>query len=547
MNIKNFLGGIVVSFILLVVNATAGTVQENLERRINNLPAQTTLLNNYRISKLIKAIVNVTSNEDRFKCEEVSYIKNSAKFKTSYDADGRPCRIYDLSFPTLLGSGKSIKRLASIPLKKYEPEVYDKWLDGDFEYVTNKTQEYINSFTPATYRSSWVARLPFKNSVTKNKSGYVKSFYLSDIKLRRFAFTRDQKRQLNELFATQKGNASLAKLQQFVDHPEKLLGKIKLNWNDLKKVYEVFLEFDFLPLRGPVALVDYNAQYKFMVERMIRSTMQKAFLFITNRVTSGNVNRLISLGINESFGFLDMAYMYHLNQLENTLRLNLEAVVPTEVSKADIDKGMNILFASQESILTQYIMGLATGQPVDIDRLDVMGKAARYTAEKNRRNTMRTLYSNLTIKKKCQMKVVSRYFGECINESNDRFLYSLLASHKVLIWDLGATKLHNYQSPGRIALMRKSAYLLSSALNIFRISFVPSFITDQLVSILKDYSLNGVLEEGVMLNELTERRRIGESSDEDEYHIKWLFKQNFNPFLAKSLEMENRLIESASH
>lgn len=547
MSIRKFLGGVAVSFILLSVNATAGTIEQNLERRINSLPSQTTLLNNYRVSALIKAIVNVASNDDSFKCEEVSFVKNSAKFKTSYDADGKPCRIYDLSFPTLLGTGKTVKHLASIPLKKYEPVVYDKWLDGDFEYVTNKTQDYINSFTPNTYRNSWVARLPFKKSMNKNKSGYVKSFYLSDIQLRRFAFTADQKRQLNELFASQKGNASLDKMQEFVENPEAFLGKIKLNWNDLKKVYEVFLEFDFLPLRGPVALVDYNAQYKFMVERMIRSTVQKALLFITKPIPNKNVSRLITLAINESFGFLDMAYMYHLNQLENTLRLNLEAVVPTEVSKSDIDKGMNILFASQESILTQYIMGLATGQPVDLDRLDVMGKAARYTAEKTRRNTMRTLFSNLTIKKKCEMKVVSRYFGECINESNDRFLYSLLASHKVLIWDLGATKLHNYQSPGRIALMRKSAYLLSSALNIFRITLVPAFITDQLVSILKDYSLNGVLEEGVMLNELTERRRIGESSDEDEYHIKWLFKQNFNPFLAKSLEMENRLIESASH
>lgn len=531
----------------LSLSASAGRVEQRLQRQIERIPVQETLLSEYRISRIIKAVVNVTkANDDRFKCEETTFIKNSDKFKTSYDADGNPCRIYDLSFPTLLRGSKGGKQLTSVPLKKFAPEVYEKWLDGDYDYVSGKTQEYVDHFSPATYNNSWVKRLPFKRKMNEDKSGIIKSFKLSDLRLRKFQFTAYQRGLLKQLFARAHKSADLAKFEVFVDQPEKFLDKIKFNWNDLKKVYDVLLEFDFLPLRGPVVLVDYNAQYKFMVERMIRTAVKRALLFITEPIPNKNVRRLITLAINESFDFLDMAYMYHLNQLENTLRLNLEGVVPTDIKRAELDKGMNILFASQGSLLTQYIMGLATGQQIDLEKLDAMGKATRYSTEKQRLNTMRNLFSNLTIKKHCTMKRVSRYFGECLKENQNRYLYSLLASHKVLIWDLGATQIHDYQSPAKISLMRKTAYLLSSALNIFRISLVPEFITDNLVKILRDYSVNGILEEGVLLNELTEKARVGNTTDEEQYLIKWLFKQNINPFLVNSLQTENRLIDRAS-
>ncbi len=547
MDIKKILVGLSALLTMLSLSVSATTVEQNLERRLKTLPSQTDLLNTYKISKLIKTVANAARNDDRFKCEEVSFIENSSKFKTSYDADGNPCRTYDLSFPTLMGAKSGINKLASIPLTKYEPEAYLKWLEGDFDHIASKTQQYISSFSTATYRNSWAAKLPFKKNLAKNKSGIVKSFYLSDLEMKKFSFTTRQKRDLAKLFATSNKGSALNNMQVFVNNPNAFLNKIKFDWNDLSKVYDVFVEFDFLPLKGPVVLVDYNAQYKFVVEKMIRTTMQKALIFIAKKIKNKNANRVVQLAINESFGFLDMAYTYHLNQLENTLRLNLEGTLPTDVSKLTINKGMNIVFASQESLITQYLTGLITGQAIDLERLDKMGKVSRYTVEKQRRSTMKNLFSALTLKKKCEMTVVNRYFGECVTENSDKFLYSLLSSHKVLIWDFGATKIHNYQSPKKIAMLRKSAYLLSSALAIFKIQLVPDWITNQLVTILKDYSLNGAVEEGVMLNELTELGRINGLSDEQQYHVDFLFKQNFNPFLANSLEMENNFIESATH
>ncbi len=496
----------------------------------------------HSISRIIEVIKWVNKSHTATPCVEKDIKKNSEKIVTTFTKEGKPCKVYDLSFPTLRSAlGKVV--VLKVPVQKFQAEDYLAWLDGDYDTVFNNIEHFKNNFTQNDLQNSWISKIRFKkNSRAKfSKNGIVTSFRLSDLYLgERFYFSKRQKEDLYAAASASRFKG--AEFEGFIENPERLLSSIRFDWNELEKVFDVFLEFDFLPLSGPIDLVDYNIQYKLAVEGLIRSVIYKAVNYLLDYVPVPASKDIIRLAFTEVFDFLDMMYDYHVNQMEDTLQLNLDSIIRPEISGPATLRASQILFANRASLVNEYINSIITGEPINLDEFYKVGKRVKYQTEKARKVLLAKLNSDLVLNKGCEVDLHHDYFGACKISGKVEALYSLMSEHNLYFWELGAPMSHYYKVPVAITLKRNVSWLLSVGLRAFPVP-VPDFIIGELVGILKGFAQAGMQDEAYLLNYMLELKRSNNYEDEfSKYHVSWLFEQNYNPFLIKSENSQNEII-----
>ena len=469
------------------------------------------------------------------KCVEKTFVKNSIKYVTSFDETGNPCKIYDLSIPTARTMLSLL--VEAIPLQEFTTSEYTDWVTGKETTVYGSIKRYNTNFSRSSFSTSWVSKLDFKDK----RRGYITNFRLSDLNLGNFSFTPQERQELKKLMALT--NSWDKNLADIVNDPQKLLSKISFNWNDAKKAFDVYLDFDFLPLNKPVALVDYNIQYKYIVEQQVRHLLFRLLAIPTSYIPEFFTRNLVKIVLSDTSEFIDMMYEAHMNYLEDTLKMNLQNSVYTPISKQDLEKGLNILFAQRSSLITEYILSQVTGQSFSFVELDKIGKKVRYDAEKSKEILVSQQFSDLTLNSSCSMELYFGYFGICTKNNESYALYNLISDWKLLIWSMGAPAVMYYQHPYYVSIKRYTSWLLSAAARMFDIPYVPSFIETQLSSELKNIATVGMQEEALLLNHLTELKRDTKYiSRFDQQHIDALYIQNINPFMIKSEKLEDSVI-----
>ena len=305
-----------------------------------------------------------------------------------------------------------------------------------------------------------------------------------------------------------------------------MLESVKFDWNNLKKVYNVILEGEFLPIR-PVALIEYQAQYKYAVEKQVRSILASGLMKLTKMIPNPTISAAIGVLVTDSFEQLDQAYEYQMRQLDDTLRTMDPAVSV---------RALNVLYGQKTDLLSAYLMALALHKPFDWEALEKQGYAARYLSDKTRHIVMSKMNSKLVLEKKCQMELMHDYFGVCTKKDNTKEVYSLMSERLFEGKSFGAPLIYSFKTPAQTTMRRGGAWLLSIGLRIFGSSLGANAVT-KLNTILKNYMTTGILDEALLRNDLMSK---GDTSD----MTKWLYIQNLNLFLPKTAAFESRMSDA---
>lgn len=495
------------------------------------------------------------------KCVDKDKKVFASKYVLTFDAQNKPCRIYDLSFPNAQALFTR-KKVTQIPVRSLTSKDYLNWLDGNVEEIQKANELYKLKFNPKLVaKYSWVAKLKFKNKVEVvpgSKMGFYdnglpQSFSLADLDLgSQFKFDSKALAELNELRAELVSKETMGSiyneeilasehLLKLMNKPETFLQGIRFNWNELDKVYDIILEADFLPIMGPVALVDYQRQYKYAVEKMFRSLIASSLGQLARFIPHKLAAAAIEVLINDAFEQLEMAYDYQMLQLEDALKLiaaDSRSPLAEEISP---EYALNLLFGQRSDLFSSYIMAVAQNKEFDWQAFDKLGKAARYNTEKQREVIMGKMNSRLVLEKKCNVEFLHTYFGICSKAGEKSAVYSLISEQSLAIKSFGAPLIHRYSRPYETTFVRGGTWILSLALRIFGLPLSRT-VTYQLDSILKKYMQSGLLDEALLKNRLTLMKTAAPISNENNVLLNWLFVQNLNPFLAKSLSSENNLI-----
>lgn len=498
-------------------------------------------------------------------CEETERRPFGGKYVLSLDPQGQPCRIYDLSYPTLksLFQVQGKNAVSRIPVERFKSRDYVNWLRGNYEEVYRRFSEIQATTTlESAARANWLSELRFKRrsdqtgTIPQGRAGssLPRSFYASDLEVGKFQWRAADRKAIQSLISqvqalSTEANIDSSEFEQAwgetLAEPETFLQKIKFEWNDIEKVYEVFLEGQFIPLNGPVVLIDFKRPYKQAVESLLRSVVGSSLYGLSRMIPNTAVRNLVSVAINDSFLFLETGAQIQMAQLEQTLRMGLKNQIQIETDPSNLQKSLNLVFTSGSSLMTDYIMSLAKGKKFEWEKLEESSRLSRYRAEKSRNITLANLHSRLALQKGCELERIGEFFATCSFDGEKKSVYSLMTDLKILFWNPGAPVIHSYSRPSSVFVKRSATWLLSAGVRMFDIPLLSRRLTFKLGYLLQDISKAGMVDEVYLRQDLWLQKRLAPPlREEQEVMLTWLYRQHINPFLPFSETSEESIINA---
>lgn len=488
---------------------------------------------------------------DKQTCQDQNFESYFTNYSVGFDDAGEICRIYDLSFLHfgLMGNEpESSLTSGSISAQKFQAIDYYHWLIGDYESVYSKidTYENANGDSRSQLTAQWVRKLKFKSSFKPDaltQENIPVSFYASDLNTTGMKNDRQQFRQIRKALIYLAGSQQSSSLSKNLDtwianmeNPQTLLENIKFDWDDVKKIYKIIIQSDFLPLGpGPIVLVDTGTPYKLFVEKVARQLAEQ-FIESVIRFIPGVNGSFIDFAVGEAFDIVNRAYNYQMNRLEATLRKDLKSESPL-LNRRVVDKSINILYLNHMDIISEYVLRLIQGRSFPWDKLPELGRRQRYITEKARDVMMDKTHNALVKKKGCQTELVHNYFANCTVDNNKK-MYNLIHTNEVFGFSLGSSMTYNYQSPYSVLVKRSVSTVLMASVYLVDLA-IPRAIKRFLSNILSGFATGGITHEGFLLSDVT-----NSPSNSSEQMRKALLLQNLNPFTPKTLAQEQRVIEA---
>lgn len=489
------------------------------------------------------------------KCFDAEVTTLHEKYAVSLDGQGQLCRVYDLTFPhlKLLFKGKNKKSVASVPTQKFKSSDFSNWVNGDYDKVYQSVASFQKENVNRKHKqvASWVKKLRFKKGSAPfanfaNNSEMPQSFYASDINLgRKLKMSTLRKNQIKRIIASlaksNPGSANYDQWSQLIDNPQNLLKKVRFDWNNVKKVYEIALEGQFLPINGPIALVNFDRPHKVFVEGILRRVVQIAVGQVLKRVAKGPTGLVVGYAINEAFVSIDMAYNYQMNRLEASFKDTL-ARGSLVMSAQDAKRGLNHVYLGQVDLVSEAILRMVQGQKFPWDQLEAMGRKQHFQTEKLRDVMMDSSNNFLVKKKDCATEGMFSYFALCKLPETDK-LFSLITQFNVYGYNFGPIQTYSYEKPRTVLTRRALSYLLSTGLTIAKTP-VPKWITSNLAKFLRQFAFAGIPEEAYLLSELSLKKSRVDLLPPEKPLLDMLYIQNLNVFTPKSIKHEDKIISA---
>lgn len=473
-------------------------------------------------------------------CVEASRQVVAGAYVLTTDAQRKPCRLYDLTFPTAQSWSGPVK-VGRLPLQTFGARDYLAWVEGDYEKVLRRMSDFRAVDTSSLPVAGWVRDLRFKKTsaarVRVANRSLPRQFTAADLDLgAKFDWTATDRQILNQLAQGLPALSSQTEAwRRVLDNPENLLAHISFDWNDVEKVYEIALDGQFLPLAGPIVLVDFERSYRLAVETLLRSVMHSALNEVL-KVIPMPARNLLSIAIDDGFEFVEMAYAYQENRLEATLKHQ------EQLDQVVTERGLNILAGGRADFVSQYLKAIITKQPFDWNMFEDLGRTMRYDVERRRDVSMSRLNSSMVLDQGCTTTFAYDYFAFCA-KGTTRQLHTMISDLSILFWNLGAPLIYDPQTPSNVSLRRGAAYLLSVGSRLVQLPYL-SGLMGQLTSICKQFAFAGVVDEGLLRGSLHAQQRAGLATSFDEELSGWLYLQNLNVFLPKSKIQEAAIIEA---
>lgn len=492
-----------------------------------------------------KAAVNVEGllshrDNNNTKCVAASTVELSKRFMATRNVNGELCRIYDLSFPTLSSLFAS-KPSSTLRIKKPTLEDYRNFLNNKVGEVEGR-RFLEEELTKNDLDGSWYSKLKFKpnRNLRMNADGVIQSFSFRDVEMfdKKIAFNQEQRKYLTKML---KGyGATDSSVENFINNPKRFLEGMEFEYSTLKRAYEVFLDFDFLPISGPVTSVDHDLQYRGWLQKQIRSLVLSAINKLLEPVTVSMTGRIANVVINDAFEMIEMTYDFQRAQLEQVIRMALEGTIQTPLTRKELQDSLYLLYVQDSGTVVAIIQQLIQTGTASIDNLYPYGKAASIQSYNLKISTSDSNFSKLYYELGCDLKDIGYFFARC--DGGDE-VFSTLSESSFLFWNLGMTKIINLASPWEVVTKRTVSYLLSGAVRVFLMNF-PDWITSNVISALKGYALAGVMDEAYVVSDIYEKsaRGMRVTNFERETYLN-IIDKNIIPFLPKSEESMNTIIE----
>ena len=489
-------------------------------------------------------------------CVDASHKVLRNKYAVSFDSDGQLCRVYDLTFPHLkmlisnFTEGQS--NYTSLPALNFTARDYENWIDGKYELVYNQITSFQSQSINRKHNkvAPWLKNIKFKKGSTAfgfaaNSHEIPQSFYASDLQIgTQFKLSTFRKNQLirviNSLAKSHQNAADYKQWVDLIEKPAQLLNKIRFNWNDAKKVYDIALEGQFLPINGPIALINFDRPHKVFVEGLLRRVVKMALDQVTNRIPGAN-SLIITFALNEAFIAIDSAYQYQMNRLEHTFK-NIKATGSLVMTIPEVKRSLNHIYLSQVNLVNEVILRMAQGMKFPWNQLEKMGRNQHFQVEKSRDVMMDHSNNYLVKKKSCQTHFSYEYFATC-NKGDSEKLYTLISQFSLFGYNFGPSEVFNFKKPNNVLAKKSVSYLLSAGLIITQ-TIVPRWITSNLASFLRQYALSGTNEEAYLLSQLAMKDDYDGLPLSEANLMNALYLQNLNIFTPKSASMEESFIKT---
>lgn len=483
-------------------------------------------------------------------CKDVRKVLFAEKYVLTFDEKSQPCRIYDLSFPNLQAL-TTHKQLLQLPMRKLTSRDFLDALDQNWEPIQQRNRQYALRFNPrAVVQNSFISQLKFKAppryvwGSQVGQRGLPVSFSLSDLQLNKpFALSETLRRDLDRLLSQGEAPQANHLYRQLAEKPELLLQAVKFEWNDLDKVYNVILDGRFLPFVGPVELMSFQEQYRAPVEQLTRNLLGEVLSQLARLIPDPTISAIVEVVVDDVFDQLDLMYRYQTLRLEQALTTLKSSALHPEDYKVLNGRAVKILYGQRADFITSYVMAAIQGQPFDWQAMEKLGGTARYNTEKQRQIMMSKMHSKLVLEKKCETQVLADYFAVCTRNGKKEGVYSVISEQKLPFKSFGAPLVHQYQRPSTVSLIRGGTWLLSVGLRVVGLPLSRQ-VTYQLNSYLKDFMHAGVLDEALLQGSLLQKNSRDELTQDAKLMMNWLYIQNLNPFLPKSLQGELRMIDA---
>jgi hypothetical protein len=483
-------------------------------------------------------------------CQDGRKVLFAEKYVLTYDEKGQPCRIYDLSFPNLMALTTK-KQLLQIPMRKMTSRDYIDALDQNWEAIQQRNRQFALRFNPrAAAQTSFVGKLKFKVppryvfGSQVGSGGLPSTFSLADLQLQKpFALSEQLQADFQNLMQRLENQGTSPLYQQLAEKPERLLQAVKFEWNDLDKVYNVILDGRFLPFVGPVEVLSFQEQYRAPVEQLTRQILGEVLSQLARLIPDPTVQAVVEVVIDDVFEQIDLLYRYQTLRLEQALTTLKNSALKPEDYRTLNNRAVNILYGQRADFISSFILAAAQGQAFDWYAIEKLGSTSRYNIEKQRKIMMSKMHSRLVLEKKCETQIINDYFANCLMKGQKVGAYSLISEQTIPFKSFGAPLVYQYQRPSTVTLIRGGMWILSAGLRIVGLPLSRQ-ITFTLNNYIKGYMHSGILDEALLQSHLLQMNSRNELSQESKLMMNWMFIQNLNPFLPKSLQGELKVIES---
>ncbi len=481
------------------------------------------------------------NQKENLSCQDSRKVLFAEKYVLTYDSAGNPCRIYDLSFPNF-SALTAKKQLLQVPVRNLTSRDFLDALDQNWGAIQNRNREFASRFNPRVVsRNSFVGKLKFKSS--RLGAALPMQFTLADLELQKpFVLNESLKADLKNLVQRLESRGTNSLYQQLAENPELLLKAVKFEWSDLDKVYNVILDGRFLPFSGPVEILNFQEQYRAPVEKLTRQVLGDILGQMARLIPNPTIQSVVEVVIDDVFEQIELLYTYQNLRLESVL-LNLKnsSLKPTDYQTLTV-RASNILYGQKSDFITSYILAAVQGQKFDWLAIEKMGPASKYNLEKQRKIMMSKMHSRLVLETGCETQIVSDYFAICQKGGKKVSAHSLISEQSIPFKSFGAPKIYDYQRPSAVSLTRGSLWILSAGLRIVGLPLSRN-ITNTLDGYLKGYMQSGIKDEALLQSSLLRQSYRDELTAESNLMLNWLYIQNLNPFLPKSLKGEMKFVE----
>lgn len=270
---------------------------------------------------------------------------------------------------------------------------------------------------------------------------------------------------------------------------EEIYQSTEIVFDPTKNVYQVLLNFDFLPIFGPVVLYDRTVPYL----PWLNGTLRSAFFSILYQSLSLVPNRTAAEII--AIGLEDLHDQFNIIELSRVRALQSNFAKSTDV--------VWTLSGQDTTTLLPLFLRMFQGEKLGFHHFKDAGRFVHQTTLRNLKTRSDQTFSELALDHTdCNPTALSgsQLIGVAACETDGRVV-SLTHRVSALFSDLGPNIVFRPSEPTRVFYNKLTRYLASTGARLSSVFAIPRFISSRVSFALKSYAMDTLLLEAEIANE----------------------------------------------